>query len=226
MRRLLLISSLLMINTTCFATANFTSATGTLVIPEVLVDGTAAYDSVTLELDRDNGTFIIQNSNLKNTLFLENPLQTTIVDDGGLKIEFYGCVRPKPDQITCMEKVVSIDQDIVIHVFGDMNNTSSFFDSMQREFPPVKDSLDREYSPSSLTDGFNRRYSPSSISARDKTDISLINFPLAEGIPVEIRYVFNNIDPNVKSINKFRPMIFNDTTKGFSIANYGQFKPN
>lgn len=145
---------------------------------------------------------------------------------GGLETEFFGCVRPRLDQIICMEKVVSTDQDIVIHVFGDTNNTSNFLDRMQREFPPVKDSLGREYSPSSLTDGLNRRYSPSSISARDKSGISLINFPLTEGIPVEIKYVFNNIDPDVKGINKFQPMIFNDTTKGYSIGNYGQFKHN
>lgn len=90
MRKLLLILSLLMINTTCFATANFTSTTGTLVIPEVLVDGTTAYDSVTLELNRANGTFIIQDSTLKNILFPENPLQTSIANDGGLETGWSG----------------------------------------------------------------------------------------------------------------------------------------
>ncbi len=55
------------------ATSNYTSSTGTVMIPDVSVDGTAAYDSVTLQLNFKNNTFSVLNTSPKTIIFLPPP---------------------------------------------------------------------------------------------------------------------------------------------------------
>jgi len=196
MKKLLLGLSLLVISSSCFAIVNFTSSNGTLVMRDVSVDGTTTYDSVTLQLNLANGTFTILDATLKDTSFSETVLAT--VSSNGVKVDLYGCALSGKNQITCKTKVISINQDQVMNVIG----------------PPQ---FYRGAS-TSLFDNLSQEYTPSTLAALGKTDSSSLTFNIIQGIPVEVNFIFNNINPSATSIAAFKPYFSFDT--GSFIADF------
>lgn len=194
MKKLLLILSLLMISSTCFAIVNFTRSTGNLVMRDVVVDETTVYDSVTLQLNLANGTFTILDATLKDNSFSDTVLDS--LTENGLKLDFYGCALSGKNQITCMTKVVAINKDMKMVVWGD--GRSKLFDNLS-----------------------NQNYA-STVTALDKTGSGAVEIALIQGIPVEVKFIYNNINPTATSISAFQPefMITADFIVNSVIGNF------
>jgi len=105
MKSFLFALCLMMISGACFATANFTSSNGVFLVPNVSVDGTTNYDSVTLQLNLADGTFTVLDATPKDTSFSETVIET--LSSNGLKVDFLGCAMTGHNQIGCLTKVVS-----------------------------------------------------------------------------------------------------------------------
>lgn len=176
MKKMIFALMLLAISPALFATANYTSSTGVLVIPDVSVDGTTNYDSVTLQLDLASGTFSILDATPKDTSFSNTALGT--MPAGGIKVDFYGCARSGHNKVTCLTKVVSPSKDALIQAF------------------PVW---------SKLYDNLSKSYTASSATALDNSSGSNVSFVILQGIPVEVKFVYNNIDPSATLISAFQP---------------------
>ncbi len=171
----------MVISTSSFAIVNFTSNSGALVMRDVTVDNNTVFDSVTLQLNLANGTFTILDATPKDTSFSETALDTLTLE--GLKVDFVGCNLSGKNQVTCMTKIVSISADESIRVFGDtLNNSSELFDDQSRE------------------------YTPTTVTALDKTGSSTLEFNIIQGIPVKVKFIYNNVDSAATSISLFRPL--------------------
>ncbi|MDP1549680.1 MAG: hypothetical protein Q8L97_05915 [Nitrosomonas sp.] len=190
MKKIALILTLLLSSSTCFAIVNFTSSTGNLVMRDVSVDGSTVYDSVTLQLNLANGTFTILDATLKDTSFSETALDT--ITQNGVKIDFMGCVLSGKNQITCKTKITSINQDQKIAVYGNSHVSG---------FGPVH---------SYLFDNLSNQYIASTITALDKSATNL-SFSIIQGIPVEVKFIYNDINPSATSISSFQPYFWPDT---------------
>ncbi len=182
MKKLLLGLSLLVISSSCFAIVNFTSSNGTLVMRDVSVDGTTLYDSVTLKLDLATGTFAILDATLADNSFSATPLDTLTQD--GIKIDFMGCKLSGKNQITCMTKVVSLTKDQLISIGNTYYGGGS----------------------GTIFDNHSKQYSASTVTALDKSG-SALGFNAIQGIPIEVKFIFNAIDPAATAISSFQPMI-------------------
>ncbi len=194
MKKIALILTLLLSSTTCFAIVNFTSSDGTLVMREVSVDGSTVYDSVTLQLNLANGTFTVLDATLKDTSFSETALDTTTFN--GVKVDFMGCALSGKNQITCKTKVTSINKDQKMEVEG--YNSDRYL--------------------SKLFDNLSNEYHPSTVTALDKSASSYLTFNIIQGVPVEVKFIYNNINPSATSISAFQPYFYPDT--GGFIANF------
>ncbi len=151
---------------------------------DVSVDGTTLYDSVTLQLNLANGTFTIVDATLSDNSFSSTAIDTLTQD--GIKVDFMGCTLSGKNQITCMTKVVSLTKDQLINAYG--STLSKLFDNQSKE------------------------YSTSTVTALDKSGSVSLSFNAIQGIPIEVKFIFNNIDPAATSISSFQPWISN----GFS----------
>lgn len=178
----------MIISNTCFATANFTSANGIFLVPNVSVDGTTTYESVTLQLDLATGNFTILDATLKDTSFSETALDT--ISENGMKVDFFGCARSGHNQISCLTKIVSTtnDQKIIANrnhpflIAGIIG--SSLFDNLGREY-------DAE------------------VSAFDQTSSGGLEISLIQGVPAEVKFIFNDIDIQATAISAFKPVFVN-----------------
>ncbi|MBS0424690.1 MAG: hypothetical protein JSR71_09785 [Proteobacteria bacterium] len=197
MKKIALILTLLLSSSTCFAIVNFTSKTGNLVMREVSVDGSTVYDSVTLQLNLANGTFTILDATLKDTSFSETALDTTTLN--GVKVDFMGCALSGKNQITCKTKVTSINKDQTVEVEG---STSYHYGG---------DS-------SKLFDNLGNEYNSSTVTALDKSGSDRLVFNIIQGVPVEIKFIYNNINPAATSISAFKPYFYPET--GLIIGNF------
>ena len=181
MKNILLFLCLLLINTTSYATANFTSATGVFLVPNVSVNGITNYESVTLQLDLSNGTFSVLDATLKDTSFSETPIET--LSSNGLKVDFYGCARTGHNQVTCRTKVMSINSDDQITIpaahWNSNMHTAAF-------------------------DNFGREYS-SKVTAFDQSSTYALVFTLIQGVPATVDFIFDNIDIKATSFTAFQP---------------------
>jgi hypothetical protein len=186
MKKLLLGLSLLVISSSCLAIVNFTSSNGTLVMRDVSVDGTTTYDSVTLQLNLANGTFTILDATLKDNHFSETALDTTTVN--GVKVDFMGCILSGKNQITCKTNITSldIDQNILAYTAYGVNESDLF-------------------------DDLSNQYTASTVTALDKTGTGFLSFNVIQGIPVEVKFIYNNINPKATSISAFQPYFRPDT---------------
>ena len=185
MKKIMLTLCLMIMSASSFAIVNFSTSTGALVMRDVVVDDTTVYDSVTLQLNLANGTFTILDATLRDTTF-----ENTVVDsvtEGGLKIDFYGCALTGKNQVTCMTKIVALDSDMLIGAGNPFSSTALY------------DNLSNEYLASTAT-------------ALNEAG-SFIRFTLIQGIPVEVRFIFNNINSAATSISSFQP-VFNGTDSG------------
>ncbi|QOJ24042.1 MAG: hypothetical protein HRU78_10635 [Gammaproteobacteria bacterium] len=147
-----------------------------MVIPDVSVDGTTNYESVTLQLNLATGAFSILDATPKDTSFSPTALGT--MSAGGIKVDFHGCARSGHNQITCLTKVVSPNKDAGISAF-----TSDLYDNL------------------------SKKYSSSSITALDKESgfSVLLQFVAIQGIPIEVKFIYDDIDPSASSISTFQP---------------------
>jgi len=163
-----------MSSTSSFAIVNFSTSTGALVMRDVVVDDSTAYDNVTLQLNLTDGTFTILDATLKNKDF-----SNIVIDsftESGLKIDFYGCSLTNKNQLTCLTKVISLNKDLELFAGG---NIAVLFDNLSNE------------------------YEVSTTTALDKAG-ARIDFTIIQGIPVEVKFIFNNINPQATSISLFR----------------------
>ena len=187
MKKIALILTLLLSSSTCFAIVNFTSSTGNLVMREVSVDGSTVYDSVTLQLNLATGTFTILDATLKDTSFSETALDTMTFN--GVKVDFMGCALSGYNQISCMTKVTSINKDQKMIVSG----------------------YDRYILPSKLFDNLSSEYQPSTVTALDQSGSGSLTFNIIQGVPVKVKFIFNDINPVATSISAFQPRFAPDT---------------
>lgn len=185
MKKIMLTLWLMIMSASSFAIVNFSTSTGALVMRDVVVDDTTVYDSVTLQLNLANGTFTILDATLRDTTF-ENAVVDSVTE-GGLKIDFYGCALTGKNQITCMTKIVALNSDMLIGAGNPFSSTALY------------DNLSNEYLASTAT------------ALNDAG--SFIRFTLIQGIPVEVRFIFNNINSAATSISSFQP-VFNGTDSG------------
>lgn len=176
MKKIILTLCLMIMSASSFAIVNFSTSTGALVMRDVVVDDTTVYDSVTLQLNLANGTFTILDATLKDTSFSNTVIDS--ITENGLKVDFYGCTLSRKNQITCMTKIVAMNKDITISAGG--------------AFTRLFDNLSNEYQISTTT-------------ALDKAAFFL-SFNLIQGIPVEVKYIFNEINPTATSVSVFRPV--------------------
>ena len=189
MKKLFLGLSLLVMSSSCFAIVNFTSSNGTLVMRDVVVDDTTVYDSVTLKLDLASGAFTILDATLKKDHFSSIALDS--ITENGLKVDFHGCALSGKNQITCMTKIVALDNNLAMNALG--GATSNIYDNLSNQ------------------------YNPSTVTALDKTNSLLVSFNLIQGIPVEVKFIYNNIKPTAESLSIFQPKFgFGCTIDGFS----------
>ncbi|MDV6347001.1 hypothetical protein R2083_05675 [Nitrosomonas sp. Is35] len=161
------------------ATSNFTSSNGILVIPDVSVDGTTNYESVTLQLNLGTGTLSILDATPKDTSFSPTALET--MSGGGVKADFHGCARSGHNQLTCLMKVVSLNNDASIDVFPRL---SKLFDNLSKE------------------------YIASSATAFDQIFSGDFSFRAIQGIPIEVKLIYNSIDPSASLVSTFQPYFF------------------
>ena len=154
---------------------------------DLVVDENTVYDSVTLQLDLNSGTFSILDATLKDTSFPASALDT--FSKNGLKIDFFGCNLSGNTQITCLTKIVASNQNLEIKAFAkDDSRISQLFDDLSNE------------------------YGASTVTALDMAESTFLDFTLIKGIPVEVKFIYNNIDPSATSISLFEPLFQNEFT--------------
>lgn len=206
MKKSFLMLVALCFSATCFAGANFNSSTGALAISEVTVDGSAIYENVKLQMDMKQGTFTLQQANPKNIVFPIGYSESKY--DFGLIKKSYGCVPSGLRQVTCMEKFVNPEKDQILHIFGDIGNAMNF---IKNNVPDLlnnfNDQLTRKMYPGLFVDNLDNEYFPSYITAGDQSDISLKDIHLEKGIELEVRFVYNHIDPNATSLRRRYSMV-------------------
>lgn len=133
--KIMLTLCLMIMSASSFAIVNFSTSTGALVMRDVVVDDTTVYDSVTLQLNLANGTFTILDATLKDTSFSKNVIDS--VAENGLKVDFYGCALTGKNQITCMTKIVAINDNLLMHVnilqIPNVNGGSRLWDNLSNE---------------------------------------------------------------------------------------------
>jgi len=145
MKKIMLTLCLMIMSASSFAIVNFSTSTGALVMRDVVVDDTTVYDSVTLQLNLTNGTFTILDATLRDTTF-----ENTVVDSvtqSGLKVDFYGCALTGKNQITCMTKIVALNQDLNV-IAG----------QVRFDFDRLFDNLSNGYQVSTITALLNFRH--------------------------------------------------------------------
>ncbi len=192
MKSFLLALCLMMINGTCFATANFTSSNGVFLVPDVSVDGTTNYESVTLQLNLADGTFTVLDATLKDTSFSETEIDTKTANS--LKIDFFGCARSGHNQVKCKTKVVSSSSDQTVRAYGDFREQNS-------RFSPAFDDSSREYR--------------ANVAVFDTTNSEFVDFTLIQGVPVEVNFIYNDIDISATSFSAFKPRYHSGGTDQF-----------
>lgn len=189
MKKAFFILTLLMISSSSLAVVNFSSSTGNLVLRNVSIDDSLTlYDSVTLNLNLATGTFIIIDA-IKNDIssFSETPIDTFTESD--FKVDLHGCKETARDELTCMTRVVSLVGDKTVTMSSLVN--------------PLYDNFSSEYR------------MDSTINVLSKSYVGVFQFNVIRGIPVDINFIFKNIDPEATSISLFSPE-FSAFTAAFS----------
>jgi hypothetical protein len=164
---------------------NFNSGTGVLVMPDVSVDGTSFYDSVTLKLDFNTGKFILVAYTPKNTKISDTPLQTFSANS--FTVDFLGCARTGTNQIACHTNVTNTKNDTYLTFYGGSGICGTH---------------------STLYDNLGNPYSPS-VAVFNQTSNNYIGGNMLQGVPVRAVFSFSNIDTHATSIAAFEPLFAN-----------------
>lgn len=179
MKKALFILILLMMNSSSFAVVIFSSSTGNLVMRDVSIDDRLPlYDSVTLNLNLATGTFTIVEAIEKAiSSFPESPIDTFTESD--FKVDLHGCIETGRNEVTCLTRVVSL--------VGDKTVTMSSLSN------PLYDNFSSEY-----------RFD-TNIEVLSKSYMGVFQFHVIRGIPVDVKFIYKNIDPEATSISLFSP---------------------
>lgn len=191
MKRTMAAIALLATSLSGFAGANFNSATGYLVIPDVTIDGKTFYDSATLQLDMSNGTFKIVSATPKNTKVSDTPLQT--FSSSGITIDFLGCYRSGTNQISCQTSVTNNNNDASMDLVAD---SRAYYSSSLSATVWTK-----------LFDDLGASYS-GSISAFHQESTGYLRDTILQGVPVKVTYTFPNVDSHARFIPAFSPVYY------------------
>lgn len=191
MKKFILTLSFVVFSSSSFAIGNFNSETGSLVIRNLNVDGTTTYDSVKLQLNITNGTFTILDATPvlmpPDGFFSKTAIDTLIQDN--IKIDFMGCIITDRDdqytgkiQISCMTQVVSLIETQEIHVFGTYSSI--------------------------LVDNLGNEYKLTTAIALDQSDARSVQFNAIQGIPVAVKFIYDDVDPSATSISAFKAVFY------------------
>lgn len=192
MKKFILMLSLLISSSSCLAIANFNSNTETLVIRDVVVDKNTVYDNVTLKLNLADGTFTVLDATLKEPFFERTSFSDTVLgtfSEKAIKVDFYGCTLSGVNtlsgrnQIICMTEIATTNQNVLVTTDAIIGDRSS----------PIFDNLGNEYVPSTVI-------------ALDMANPGFLRFPLIQDIPVEVKFIYDNINPSATSISLFEPL--------------------
>ncbi len=211
MRNFLLSLSFVVFSSSSFATGNFSSETGSLVIRNLNVDGTTICDTVKLQLNLANGTFTILDTTKQDTpsdAFISKTVIDTLVKDN-VKIDFMGCIISFRDQqhtgnnqfitvkqqITCKTEIVSLIETQGIHVVGNYS--------------------------SNLVDNLGNEYKLTTAIALDQSAARLLQINAIQGIPVAVKFIYDNVDPSATSISEFKfEVVFSNPKFNIIEANF------
>jgi hypothetical protein len=163
------------------ATSNFNGSNGILLIPDVNVNGTTFYDSVTLQLDLNKGTFTVLNAKPKGISLSATPIDSFTAE--GYTVGLLGCESSGTNEITCHMRVVNNEAERGLTVYSDQSG----------------------YGISLLFDDLNNAYKPASITFINEPSASYVFATLSQGVPANIKMVFKGIDIRAKSISAFTP---------------------
>lgn len=202
MKKITLFCTALLSSTTSFATSNFTGNDGILLIPDVNVNGTTFYDTVTLQLDLNKGTFQVLNAQPKKTTVSDKAIATYTAE--GYTIDLFGCASTGTDEITCYSQVVNNKAKRKLAVNGSSYPCNSGLASL-------------------LFDDKNNAYKAASVSFATETGTYYTSATIAQGVPANIKLVFKNINLNAKSISSFQPGFCSDENLHFE-ANFRDIK--
>ncbi len=184
MKKIVLILILAVTSFSSFATSNYTSATGNVVIPDVSVDGKTYYDSVTLKLNFANGTFSVLSATPKNAAISTTPLQT--FSSNNAKVDFMGCTQDGTNQITCYVNFTNNGNDSIFWFYGNYGGTSTLYDNLGNSYT-------------------------AQVSAFSKTSSS-ISSNVLQGVPVQVSFTFTGINIHATSITAFEPEFYSQAT--------------
>ncbi|NOT83781.1 MAG: hypothetical protein HOP02_03160 [Methylococcaceae bacterium] len=169
------------------ASGKYTSNDGNFVVSDVNADDKTFYDSVTLQLNFGNGTFLVVNAKEKSPTLFDRPLEPQVTVEG-FTIGFLGCEKSGMDQITCYLQVVNNEADREVAAIA--------------RYPDP--SADNAAVGSILFDNLNNTYIAQSVTFTNITDDIFVKARLYQDIPVKLSMVFTGININASSILLFR----------------------
>lgn len=188
--------SLLISSSTCFAINNFSSGTEALIVRDIAIDKDSIHNSVTRQSIHADGSFTVLVASLKDTSISATALDT--FSESELNVDFFGCTLSGRNQITCLTKIVAVNQNLEISAYatGFRSKVSRLFDNLSNEYPA------------------------STVSALNKTDSGSLVFTLTQGIPVKVKFIYNNINLSATSVSLFEPLFeFSNTFVKGSFTN-------
>ena len=188
MTRIFLILSLLISSSANFAFADFSNSTESLIMRDGIVASDIVYSNVTRPLILADANSTVSDASLEDTYFSTTALNT--FSESGLRVDFAGCALSGTNQITCLTKIVTVNQNLQVSAYatGFRSRVSRLFDNLSNEYPA------------------------STVSAPDMAETSHLVLSLMKDIPVEVRFIYRNINPSATSISLFEPMFeYSDT---------------
>lgn len=183
------------------ATSNFSSSDGILLIPDVNVNGSTFYDTVTLKLNLSNGTFSVLNAQPKSKTVFDTPIDSYTAE--GYTVDLLGCASTGTDEITCYSRVVNNKAKRTLCVHGSSDCTGSA---------------------SILFDDLNNAYKAASVTFSTESRDSYVSAVIAQGVPANVTQVFKGINIKAKSISSFQPAFYTGDTRVHFEANFRNIK--
>jgi len=196
MKKIIFMLNLLISSSTCFAIYNYSSGTEALIVRDIAMDKDSIHNSVTRQPIHADSSFTVLVASLKDTSISTTALDT--FSENNLNVDFFGCTLSGRNQITCLTKIVAVNQNLEISAYatGFRSKVSRLFDNLSNEYPA------------------------STVSALNKTDSGSLVFTLTQGIPVKVKFIYNNINLSATSVSLFEPLFeFSNTFVKGSFTN-------
>ncbi|MCX7089285.1 MAG: hypothetical protein NTV00_14690 [Methylococcales bacterium] len=167
------------------ATSNFSSSDGILLIPDVNVNGSTFYDTVTLKLNLSNGTFSVLNAQPKSKTVFDTPIGSYTAE--GYTVDLLGCASTGTNEITCYSRVVNNKAKRTLYANGG-------------SFTGGGNTL-----ASILFDDLNNAYKAASVTFSTESSSNYVSAAIAQGVPANVTLVFKGINIKAKAISSFQP---------------------